>query len=193
MQQIAKDPIDFIRGFRFATFTSQPGSTAGPTRKEVALTICLMHPEHQMSSRTAYVNIPKAGGLTMDVIADYLANAKDFQVLPYAMVTDYDNAIQINLLVSNPFVELDDLKADLDGLYVYMQKVKQLVESGNGRVLTPSYDRERISNSLNSGSNGGYPGGPTIGQSIPQGSNRTPQNYGGRNQPTTGNANKSNF
>lgn len=200
MQQIAKDPIDFIRGFRFATFTSQPGSSAGPTRKGVALTICLMHPEHEMSGQTAYVSIPTAGTLTMDVIADYLANAKNFQVLPYAMITDQDTAVQINLLISNPNVELNELKAELDGLLVYMQKVKQLVESGNTRVLTPSYERERISNSLNSGGPGGFnPGnegfGRTIGQQMPQGGNRTPQNYGTGNSSLPGSisSNKNKF
>jgi len=202
MQQIAKDPIDFIRGFRFATFTSQPGSSAGPTRKGVALTICLMHPEHEMSGQTAYVSIPTAGTLTMDVIADYLANAKNFQVLPYAMITDQDTAAQINLLISNPNVDLNELKAELDGLLVYMQKVKQLVESGNTRVLTPSYERERITNSLNSGGNGNYNGGSgnegfgrTIGQQMPHGGNRTPQNYGTGNssQPGSISSNKNKF
>lgn len=190
MLQIAKDPIDFIRGFRFATFTHQPGSSAGPTRKDVALTISLMHPEHEMSGQTAYVSIPKAGQLTMDVIADYLAKGHNFQVLPYAMITDLDNAVQINLLINNPNVDLNDLKCELDGLFVYMQKVKQLVEAGGTRVITPSYDRDRISNSLNSGGPGGY--GPnegfgrTIGQSMPQGGNRTPQNYGTGNSSQAG-------
>lgn len=189
---IAKDPIDFIRNFRFAIFKSNQGSTASPMRLDRDLTIRVYDAAHPL---TVEVNLTASQHRTAAVIADWLDKQPMFFVQPYASVHENSESgstllqIAINCFDARPVV----IREHLEDIIKMMDATRQLMEGGGTTCRRPSYEpKPEDSFNRNAGGNFGQVGnGQVIGRIVlddprtPVQNSRFPQgwNHNNNNKP----------
>lgn len=139
MQTIAKDPIDFIRNFRFGIYKQNSGSTGGPTREERKLIIRIVDAVYSVAVETTLMPVQYK---TAGVIADWLEKQPLFFIQPYARLIEQDSDGSTLLLVSiNSFDAKPVLIKDhLDSIVNTMEETRKMMEAGNTKCMRPSYE-----------------------------------------------------
>lgn len=185
-QRIAKDPIDFIRNYRFGIFKVNPGSTAGPTRVERNLTIRIADAVHSMVTE---VTLAPVQWKTAGVIANWLEKQPLFFVQPYAKIFEQEDSNTTMLMLSVNSFEVRPvvIKDHIDSIIQLMDETRLMMESGNASCMRPSY--EPNPDMPNGG--GGAPATAAAGQVIghivlddprtPVANNRFPQGWNNNN------------
>lgn len=164
MQTIAKDPIDFIRNFRFGIFKQNTGSTAGPRREDRTLIIRIVDAVYSVAVE---VNVIPANHKAGKVIADWLEKQPLFFVQPYAHVIEQEGEGSTLLMVSiNSFDPKPTvIKDHLDSIISRIEQTRLMMDAGNTKCMRPSYEPKPIDPR---GPNNGGPGfgGAQPGQII---------------------------
>lgn len=172
----AKDPIDFIRHFTFATWTKACGVNTASTRIDTALTIRLTSP-HRTANGSCDVPL-KSNCRTQAVkaVADWLTKDSRFTVLPYAEVLSTDampgqDAIQTIVLQLTGTDDLETFALEISHLAAHVNTVMDHLRTNSAQVIHTKEEREAMNANAHMG--GGY-GGPSMGRS-PLETSRAPQ------------------
>lgn len=164
MQTIAKDPIDFIRNFRFGIFKQNSGSTGGPTREDRTLIIRVVDAVYSVAVE---VNVTPVNYKAGKVIADWLEKQPLFFVQPYAHVIEQEGDGSTLLMVSvNSFDPKPTvIKDHLDSIISRIEQTRLMMEAGNTKCMRASYDPKPIDPRNPNGGGPGF-GGMQPGQVI---------------------------
>lgn len=183
----AKDPIDFIRNFRFAVFHSNPGSSAGPTRVDTKLSIRIYD---TIELGVTEVHIEPTNHHAAAHVANWLERQTEFIVMPFAEVLSGTNVVTITVKVTGDEIRTGMIRTHLDKLINHVAMVMAEVKSGYVRIIAPSYEPKQEQPGYNNrGGGGNFGGAQTIGRTVPDngrlpagGISRAPQiNNGGYN------------
>ncbi|QXO10167.1 hypothetical protein pEaSNUABM37_00206 [Erwinia phage pEa_SNUABM_37] len=186
---IAKDPIDFIRNFRFGIYKQNTGTTTGPVREARNLTIRIVDDLYPV---VVEVTLTPDQYKTTRVIADWLEKQPLFFIHPYAAVLEQEtvNSTHLRITISS-FVEKPVMiREHLNSIIKAMDNTRAMMQGGNTNCVRPSYEQDPNSQMNHGG--GGYSAQPgqVIGRIVlddPRtpigGQSRLPQGH------TTGNKN----
>jgi hypothetical protein len=182
----AKDPIDFIRNFRFAAFQQNTGSSAGPTRTDHDLVIRI---SNEVYAGTTEVMIHHTQFRAAEYVASWLEKHPGFSVMPFAYVSTFNNSTMIDLsILPNVDVGMSLIKTSLERLIAHVSEVAAQTKNNDCTVIRASYDPKPGDNNNNGGY--GYVGpGQVIGKIVLD-DPRTPVHHQSRlPQGSTGNNN----
>lgn len=162
-KRYAKDPIDFIRNFRFAVFQPNPGSSAGPSRVDQDLVIRISNEVHAgvVEITVHHTQYPAA-----EFVANWLEKHPGFSVMPFAYVSALTNSTMIDLsILPSGDVSMSLLKASLEKLIEHVGVIHAQVKQQACSIIPASYDPKSINN--NNGGIYGYAGqGQVIGKIV---------------------------
>lgn len=145
----AKDPIDFIRNFRFAVFQPNTGSSAGPTRTDHDLVIRI---SNEVYAGTTEVMIHHTQFRAAEYVASWLEKQPGFSVMPFAYISTFHNSTMIDLsILPNVDVGMSLLKTSLERLIAHVSEVAAQTKNNDCTVIRASYDPKPGDNN-----NGGY-------------------------------------
>lgn len=180
MQQktIAKDPIDYIRNYKFSSYAANPSSTTGSAMELRSLIIRLSDNVNPMTVEvTLRPDQYKAAG----VIADWLEKQPLFFVQPYAAVTRQATVkttlleITVNTFDARPAL----IKAHLDDIVDLIDRTSADMQAGDTFCIRPSYQpdhNQQLSQTIGGGNYNAAQPGQVIGHIVLD-SPRTPAGY----------------
>lgn len=171
----AKDPIDFIRHFNFATWTQACGVGTASTRIETALCVRLTTPRRQGADFESH-DVWLTGKCHPDAasaLADWLANDSRFTVLPFAGVMTGDSSpspahgpSQTIVLQLTGCDDLETIALEMGHLVSHVNTVIADIRRGSTSLILTKAERTATNT-------GGY-GVNTLGQQ-PVDNSRVPQ------------------
>lgn len=137
-QSYAKDPIDFIRNFRFAVFQPNPGSSAGPTRTDQDLVIRV---NNEVYAGVAEIIIHHTQYRAAEFVASWLEKNPGFSIMPFASVSHLTNSTMIDLaILPNGDVSMSLLKASLQKLVEHVGAIQAQMKQQTCSIIRASYD-----------------------------------------------------
>lgn len=151
----AKDPIDFIRNFTFATFEMNPGTTVGSTRSSKDLVIRI---NNDGFAGVVEVVIHHTNYRAAEYVASWLEKQRAFTIMPLAEVSYHVNSVMIQLsMLTAEETRMSMIKHQLSRLIEHIGVIDQQVKQGDCGILRPSYE-QRPENQFNRNNAGMQPG-----------------------------------
>ena len=162
-QSYAKDPIDFIRNFRFAVFQPNPGSSAASSRVDQDLVIRI---SNEVCAGVVEITVHHTQYPAAEFVANWLEKHPSFSVMPFAYVSNLTNSTMIDLsILPSGDVSMSLLKASLEKLIEHVGVIHSQVKQQVCSIIAASYDPKPINNN-----NGGVYGiagqGQVIGKTV---------------------------